>query len=55
MLQLMQPTTANLVLVSANGTVTAEDYENVLIPAIEKTLKTYDKVRVLFQLSIGLP
>ena len=50
MLQLMQPTTANLVLVSASETVTAEDYENVLIPAIEETLKTHDKVRVLFQL-----
>jgi hypothetical protein len=48
-LQLMQPMTNNLVLLSAGGTVTAEDYENVLIPAIEETLRTHDKVRVLFQ------
>ena len=50
MLQLLQPTTGNLVSVSASGTVTAENYEGVLIPAIEETLKSHDKVRVLFQL-----
>ena len=50
MLQLLQPTTGNLVSVNASGTVTAEDYEGVLIPAIEETLKSHDKVRVLFQL-----
>ena len=50
MLELLQPTTDNLVSVSASGTVTAEDYESVLIPAIEETLKSHDKVRVLFQL-----
>ena len=50
MLELLQPTTDNLVSVSASGTVTAEDYESVLIPAIEETLKSHDKVRVLLQL-----
>ncbi|MCG6862479.1 MAG: STAS/SEC14 domain-containing protein [Chromatiaceae bacterium] len=50
MLQILQPTTGNLVAVNASGTVTAEDYEGVLIPAIEETLKSHDKVRVLFQL-----
>jgi hypothetical protein len=49
MLQLLQPTTGNLVSVNAGGTVTAEDYEDVLIPAIEETLKSHDKVRLLFQ------
>jgi hypothetical protein len=50
MLQLLQPTTGNLVSVTASGTVEADDYESVLIPAIEETLKTHDKVRVLLQL-----
>ena len=50
MLELLQPTTGNLVSIGASGTVTAEDYEKVLIPAIEETLKSHDKVRVLFQL-----
>jgi hypothetical protein len=49
MLQLLQPTTDNVVSITASGTVTAEDYESVLIPAIEETLKAHDKVRVLFQ------
>jgi len=50
MLQLLQPTMGNVVSIIASGTVTAEDYESVLIPAIEETLKSHDKVRVLFQL-----
>ena len=50
MLELLQPTTGNLVSVSASGTGTADDYERVLIPAIEETLKSHDKVRLLFQL-----
>ena len=50
MLQFLQPTTDNTVAVTASGTVTAEDYESVLIPTIEETLKSHDKVRVLFQL-----
>ena len=53
MLQLLQPTTGNLVSIGASGTVTAEDYEKVLIPAIEETLKSHDKVRVLFQMELG--
>ena len=53
MLQLLQPTTGNLVSIGASGTVTAEDYEKVLIPEIEETLKSHDKVRVLFQLEPG--
>jgi hypothetical protein len=50
MLELLQPTTGNVVSITGSGIVTAEDYEGVLIPAIEETLKSHDKVRVLFQL-----
>jgi hypothetical protein len=50
MLQLLQPMTGNVVSITGGGTVTAEDYESVLIPVIEETLKSHDKVRVLFQL-----
>jgi hypothetical protein len=50
MLELLQPTTGNLVAIHASGTVTGEDYERVLIPAIEEVLKSHDKARVLFQL-----
>lgn len=49
MLQLLQPTTGNVVSITASDTVTAEDYEEVLMPAIEEALESHDKVRVLFQ------
>lgn len=40
----------NVVAVAATGTVTGEDYDAVLIPAIEDRLKRYDKIRLLYQL-----
>ena len=49
MLELLQPTTGNVVSITARGTVTADDYEDVLIPAIEETLNSHHKVRVLLQ------
>ncbi len=35
---------------TAKGDVSAQDYENVLIPAVEEKLKTHDKVRLLYHL-----
>jgi len=39
-----------IVAVSAKGTVTGEDYENVLVPAIEDRLKRHQKIRMLYEL-----
>ncbi|MGO9612111.1 MAG: STAS/SEC14 domain-containing protein [Dissulfurispiraceae bacterium] len=39
-----------VVAVSAKGTVTGEDYENVLVPAIEERLKRHQKIRLLYEL-----
>jgi hypothetical protein len=50
MLDIIQGMADNVVAVSATGTVTAEDYDRVLIPAIEGKLRIYDKIRVLYQL-----
>lgn len=36
--------------VSAQGTVTGQDYETVLIPAVEEKLKTNKKIRMIYQL-----
>ncbi len=33
----------------ASGTVTAEDYERVLIPTIEERLRVHGRIRVLYQ------
>ena len=35
---------------TAKGNVTSEDYETVLIPAVEKKLKSHEKVRLLYHL-----
>ena len=35
---------------TAKGNVTAEDYETVLIPAVEEKLKKHEKVRLLYHL-----
>jgi hypothetical protein len=34
----------------ATGTITGDDYDDVMIPAVERALETNDRVRVLYQL-----
>jgi len=38
----------NVVGVTVSGKVTGEEYKTVLIPAVEKVLKKYDKIRFLY-------
>ena len=38
---------SNVLIVTAKGKITDDDYEDVLIPAMESTLENYDKVRIL--------
>jgi len=40
----------NVIGISAEGKVSAADYETILIPAVEKKFKTNEKVRLLYQL-----
>lgn len=39
----------DVVAVVASGQVTGDDYETVLVPAIEERLKTHEKIRLLYQ------
>ena len=39
----------NVVGVNLSGTITGEDYDTLLIPAIKDKLKKYKKIRMLFQ------
>ena len=41
---------ANALGFKAKGKVTAKDYEEVLIPAVEALFRSHDKVRFLYQL-----
>ena len=40
----------NVVAVTAKGKVTKNDYEQVLIPAVESTLKRHHKIRLYYEL-----
>jgi hypothetical protein len=50
MMEIIQGLPENVVAVAASGKVTGEDYENVLIPAIEDKIQKYGKIRMLYQL-----
>ena len=50
MLKLMKDLPDNVLGVSAEGKVSGKDYKTILIPAIEDKLKTYKKIRFLYQL-----
>jgi len=42
--------TGNIVYFVASGVVTSEDYENILIPEVDKMLQENKKIRMLYQL-----
>lgn len=50
MLEIIEGLPENALGFTASGDVTAKDYENVLIPAVEEALKHHDKVRLLYHL-----
>jgi hypothetical protein len=50
MIELLDNLPENTVAFTTSGKVTGDDYETVLIPALEAKLKDFDKVRLLYQL-----
>lgn len=50
MIDLMGGLPDNVLGFSAKGKVTAEDYENVVIPAVENKLQRHEKVRCLYHI-----
>ena len=50
MLTLLKNLPDNTVGVAASGQVTAEDYETVLVPAVEAAIGRHGKVRFLYEL-----
>jgi hypothetical protein len=53
MITLMEGLPENVVGAEATGTVTDDDYENVLIPAVRKSREEHGKVRLLYVLGEG--
>ncbi|MGD8207949.1 MAG: STAS/SEC14 domain-containing protein [Thiohalocapsa sp.] len=43
----------NVIGFSARGTVTAEDYERHIVPAVDEALQKHGRVRLLYQLGEG--
>lgn len=50
MMTLLQNFPENVIAVAGKGKVSAEDYQKVLIPAVEKALQSHKKVRFLYDL-----
>lgn len=51
MMEITSGTPENLVIATGHGKITGDDYERVLIPAIETKFKAHKKIRMLYQLA----
>jgi hypothetical protein len=51
MLEIMTDMPDNVLAVRASGQISGKDYDDILIPAVESSLKRHKKIRVLYQLS----
>jgi hypothetical protein len=50
MIELLSGFPENVLAIEAKGEVTGEDYEQVLIPAVERQLTGHEKIRLLYLL-----
>jgi len=48
MIDLKQIPDSNILIITAKGKVTDDDYEDSIVPAVEDILKNYDKMRFLY-------
>ena len=49
MIEILRGFPTNVVAIACHGQVTKKDYEDVLIPALEKALQSHDKIRMLYE------
>jgi hypothetical protein len=49
MIELLKGFPDNVVAVSCKGRVTKGDYDNVLVPTVDKALKMHDKMRLYYE------
>lgn len=49
MIEILKGFPSNVVAIACHGEVTKKDYDDVLIPAVEKALQTHDKIRMLYE------
>ena len=48
MIELQQVPDTNIIILTAQGKITGDDYENIFVPALEELRKQYDKLRLLY-------
>jgi hypothetical protein len=51
MLRILQEMPDNVVAFVVSGKITVKDFDDVLIPAVESSLKRHGEIRVLYQMS----
>jgi hypothetical protein len=49
MIEIIEGMPSNIVAALASGQVTGDDYEKVLVPAIDLALEQHEKIRLLYQ------
>jgi hypothetical protein len=55
MIEIIQGLPNNVVGIAVNGRVTKKDCSDVLMPAMEKSLKRHDKIRLYYELNSRFP
>ena len=55
MIEIIKGLPRNVVGITVNGRVTKKDCEDVLMPAMKKSLKRYDKIRLYYELNSRFP
>ncbi|MEG6508356.1 STAS/SEC14 domain-containing protein [Methyloligella sp. 2.7D] len=50
MIELLEGFPDDVVAIAFTGEITRKDYEMVLIPAVEKALKTHDKISIYYEI-----
>src|SRR6516162_9805475 len=55
MLELIEGLPKNVVGIAASGKVTMQDCQDVLLPAIERSRKRHDKIRLYYELNSRFP
>lgn len=51
MIELLKGFPGNVVAIACHGDVSKKDYDDVLIPAVDKALSEHDKVRMLYEIA----
>jgi hypothetical protein len=55
MLELIEGLPGNVVGIAVSGRLTMQDCQDVLVPAMQKSLKRHDKIRLYYELNSRFP